>query len=347
MCISKIKYYTFVLMQLLRKILFPVSLLYALVVYIRNWLFDFQLLTSKSYKTPILCVGNLSAGGTGKTPMVETIISLFKEDCAVAVLSRGYGRKSKGYIVANSNSSVEELGDEPFQIWSKFPSISMVVDADRRRGIQNIEKDIKPNFIILDDGFQHRKVKPGFLVLLTAYDNLYTKDWYLPTGNLRDSKKEAKRANLIIVTKCPENISVKTQKKIEKALDIGAHQNVLFSFIGYKNILDKDSKITPLKSLQPIKVTLVTGIANAAPLESYLHKNGITFEHLKYKDHHFFTEEEIQLIQSKKCVLTTEKDFVRLKDRVSNLKYISIEHTFFRDGKQILEQELRSFIFKT
>jgi len=168
MCISKIKYYTFVLMQLLRKILFPVSLLYALVVYIRNWLFDFQLLTSKSYKTPILCVGNLSTGGTGKTPMVETIISLFKEDCAVAVLSRGYGRKSKGYIVANSNSSVEELGDEPFQIWSKFPSISMVVDADRRRGIQNIEKDIKPNFIILDDGFQHRKVKPGFLVLLKS-----------------------------------------------------------------------------------------------------------------------------------------------------------------------------------
>lgn len=331
-------------MQLLRKILFPISFIYALVVYIRNWLFDIQILKSKSYKTPVICIGNLSAGGTGKTPMVETIVSLFKDDCRVAVLSRGYGRKSKGSILAIKESSVEELGDEPYQIWSKFPGITLVVDADRQNGIENLEKYEKPNVIILDDGFQHRKVKAGFYVLLTAYNNLYSEDWYLPTGDLRDSKKEARRANIIVVTKCPENLPVDEQKAILKKLKARPNQKVLFTYIGYKDILDENSNLISLESLQDKKVTLVTGIANATPLVSYLQQKGISFSHLNYKDHHFFSEDEIKLIQSKECILTTEKDYVRLKDKVANLTYIPVEHSFLNEGKEVFEEELKSYV---
>ncbi|WP_291869689.1 tetraacyldisaccharide 4'-kinase [Maribacter sp.] len=332
-------------MQLFRKILFPVSFIYALVVYIRNWLFDMQILKSKSYKTPIVCVGNLSAGGTGKTPMVETIISLFKEDCKVAVLSRGYGRKSKGYILANKESSVEELGDEPYQIWSKFPEIALVVDADRQNGIENLEKEENPDVIILDDGFQHRKVQAGYSVLLTAYNNLYSEDWYLPTGDLRDSKKEARRANIIVVTKCPEDLAMDIQKGIIKKLKVKPNQKVLFTYIGYKDVIAENGNIIPLESLQNKEVTLVTGIADATPLVSYLEQKEILFSHLNYRDHHFFSEAEIKLIQSKECILTTEKDYVRLKDSVANLMYIKVEHSFLNAGEKVFEQELKSYIF--
>ncbi|WP_298480681.1 tetraacyldisaccharide 4'-kinase [uncultured Maribacter sp.] len=331
-------------MQLLRKILFPISFIYALVVYIRNWLFDIQVLKSKSYKTPIVCVGNLSAGGTGKTPMVETIISLFKENSRVAVLSRGYGRKSKGYILATKESGVEELGDEPYQIWSKFPEIALVVDANRQNGIENLEEKENPNIIILDDGFQHRKVKAGFSILLTAYDNLYSEDWYLPTGNLRDSKKEAKRANIIVVTKCPKDLPLDSQKSIIEKLRIKSNQKVLFTYIGYKDVLNEKSVSVSLDSLRNKDITLVTGIANAAPLVAYLEEKGISFSHLNYKDHHFFSESEIKLMQSKPYILTTEKDYVRLKGKMKNLMYIRVEHCFFNDGGKIFEQDIKSYV---
>ena len=190
-------------MQLLKMLLFPFSVLYGIVVYFRNRFYDWGVFKSKSYKTAIICVGNLSLGGTGKTPMIELLIGLLRNTHKVAVLSRGYKRKSHGFVLANVNSTVEDLGDEPYQIFSKFLDVTVAVDSDRQNGIAILERDIKPDVILLDDGFQHRKVKPGLSILLTSFTSLYSNDWYLPTGKLRDSRREAQRADFIIVTKNP------------------------------------------------------------------------------------------------------------------------------------------------
>ena len=219
--------------MLLRKILFPFSLGYALVVKARNYFYDIGIKKSTFFDTKTICVGNLSVGGTGKTPMIEYLIEQLKIDYRVAVLSRGYKRKSSGFLLATPKSSVENLGDEPFQIYTKFPEITVAVDADRRNGISILEEHIKPDVILLDDAFQHRKVKAGFNILLTAYGKLYCDDWYLPTGNLRDSRSEVRRADLIIVTKCPTEISETDKEGIRNNLKINTNQSVLFSSLSY------------------------------------------------------------------------------------------------------------------
>ncbi|MEJ1223822.1 tetraacyldisaccharide 4'-kinase [Sediminicola sp. 1XM1-17] len=323
-------------MKLLRKIGFPISLIYGLVVYIRNMMFDYGLFQSNSYDTPTICVGNLSVGGTGKTPMIEYLIALLKDNRRLAVLSRGYGRKTKGFLKAGPSTSVEHIGDEPFQIFKKYPQISLVVDADRRHGIAVLEKDEKPDLILLDDAFQHRKVKPAFSILLTAYGNLYVDDWYLPSGNLRDGKKEAGRADLIVVTKCPPNLSLGDQGQITSKLQPLKHQQVLFSTLVYDTLLQGEGGSLELEELRGKKVLLVTGIANPAPLLAYLNDASVIFDHLEFRDHHFFTDKEIALFNSKEMILTTEKDYVRLKGKVNNLYYIGIEHRFLGDGRQQL-----------
>jgi len=331
-------------MQLLRKLAFPISLVYALVVYIRNFLFDIGFFKVKSFGTTTICVGNLSVGGTGKTPMIEFLIELLKDSYKVAVISRGYRRKSKGYVLARSESKIEELGDEPYQIHSKFPGITVAVDEDRCRGILNLEKGIKPDVILLDDAFQHRKVKPTYSILLTAFGKLYPFDWYLPTGDLRDSKKEAKRADLIIVTKCPANLSENEQTKIVDLLEPKDHQHVLFSYLNYSEKLKGDGRALMLSQLLGKKVTLVTGIADAKPLVAYLMDLGINIAHLEYKDHHFFTSSEIALFNSSAFVLTTEKDYVRLKGKVKNLFYISVKHGFMNEDKAFLMNALKKIM---
>ncbi|MEB8330600.1 tetraacyldisaccharide 4'-kinase [Flavobacteriaceae bacterium KMM 6897] len=329
-------------MKLLRKIGFPFSLVYGLVVSIRNMMFDKGIFKSLSFDTPTICVGNLSVGGTGKTPMIEYLIALLKKNKKLAVLSRGYGRKSKGYIKAEIGTTVEQIGDEPFQIHKKFPEVTMVVDADRRHGISLLETQEKPDLILLDDAFQHRKVQPAFSILLTAYDQLYIDDWYVPTGNLRDSKREARRADLIVVTKCPSNLKDAEQEKIIKKLHPLKHQQVLFSSLVYDTVLQGERKTLALGALHDIKISLVTGIANPGPLVTYLKEASIVFEHLEFGDHHFFTEKEINTFNSKEMILTTEKDFVRLKGKVANLFYIRIEHSFIGKGRQQLLDALAS-----
>ncbi|WP_041632941.1 tetraacyldisaccharide 4'-kinase [Maribacter sp. HTCC2170] len=328
-------------MQLLRKIAFPFSLIYALVVHIRNYLYDTGLFTSKSFKTPTICVGNLSVGGTGKTPMIEYLIENLSTSFKIAVLSRGYRRKSKGYVLAGTESKVEDIGDEPYQIHSKFPNISVAVDADRCRGIRKLQETIQPDVILLDDAFQHRKVQPQFSLLLTSYDNLYIKDWYLPTGDLRDSKREAKRANIIIVTKCPVHLNKRIQEEIIKNLNPKQDQQVLFCYYYYSEKLLGNNSSVSLDDFKGKRITLVTGIANPKALVDYLAGKGIDFEHLEYKDHHFFTKQEIDLINSKEHVLTTEKDFVRLNNEVENLHYISVKHVFLDEGSSVLERSLQ------
>jgi tetraacyldisaccharide 4'-kinase len=329
-------------MKVFKILAFPISLIYALVVFVRNFLFDKKILKVKSYVTPTICVGNLSVGGTGKTPMIEYLVKELQRSNNIAVLSRGYGRKSKGFQIADGETTVENLGDEPFQIYSKFPEITVAVDGDRQNGISILEGTIKPDVILLDDAFQHRKVTPKLSALLTAYDNLYVDDWYLPTGTLRDSKREAKRASVIVVTKCPEHISKSEQLVILTKIKPQKGQEVLFSFLQYNKEL-KGLNLT-LESLKDVKVTLVTGIANPKPLVAYLKENNIEVEHLAYRDHHFFTDSEIALFNTKELILTTEKDYVRLSSKVKNLCYISIAHQFLNNGSELLKEKIATVV---
>ncbi|WP_281540880.1 tetraacyldisaccharide 4'-kinase [Maribacter aestuarii] len=331
-------------MQVLRKLLFPVSLVYGTVVHLRNLLFDSGILKSETYKILTICVGNLSVGGTGKTPMIELLIRTLGKENSIAVLSRGYKRKSKGFHLSDPKSTITELGDEPYQIHLKFPEVFVAVDTDRRNGISKLKSLINPKVILLDDAFQHRWVKAGLNILLTSYDNLYVDDWFLPTGNLRDAKKEANRAQLIIVTKCPEDLSKSSANKIIKKINPVENQLVLFTKLEYDKGLKGQSEVLDINQLRNTQFTLITGIANPEPLVTHLKSKGLKFEHLPFKDHHFFTEKEIENLKKKRLILTTEKDYVRLNGQLENIIYITVKHTFLFDGQLTLEKAIHEFM---
>jgi tetraacyldisaccharide 4'-kinase len=329
------------MVQLLRKIAFPFSLIYALVVHVRNFLYNIGVFASKSYRTPTICVGNLSVGGTGKTPMIEYLIRVL-EGHEVAVLSRGYKRKSKGFLLADSNSSVLDLGDEPFQIHQKFPEVSVAVDSDRRNGMVQLESQVQPQVVLLDDAFQHRRVKPKYSILLTAHGNLFVDDWYLPTGNLRDAKREYKRADMLIVTKCPDVLSKDERRTISKKLKPLPHQNVLFSTLTYGDLVkQRNGDGLVLDVLKGKRLALVTGIASPEPLVQYLTSKGLVFEHVEFGDHHHFTDDEINTFKDFELILTTEKDYVRLEGRVENLYYLEVAHSFDAEDRTLLEKAVK------
>ncbi|WP_111308079.1 tetraacyldisaccharide 4'-kinase [Confluentibacter sediminis] len=300
-------------MKLIRKITFPFVPIYYAVTSLRNKLYDLGIKKSMSYDFPIICVGNLSVGGTGKTPMVEYLIRLLKNNYRVATLSRGYKRKTKGFYLADETSTVNTLGDEPFQFFDKFKNdIIVAVDANRNNGIDNLRKLANPpEVILLDDAFQHRKVKAGFNILLTTYSNLYTDDVVLPTGNLREPKNGAKRADIIVVTKCPKSIRESEKTKIIKKLNIENDQHVFFSFIEYVEEVISFERHINLIDLKDF--TLVTGIANANTLVEFLKDKKLNFNHLNFGDHHDFTETQIKDLETNSLIVTTEKDFMRLK----------------------------------
>lgn len=325
-------------MQVFRKIAFPISLIYALVVHIRNLLYDWGLFKSVAFATPTICVGNLSVGGTGKTPMVEFLIELLSPQFKIAVLSRGYKRKTKGFLLATNGATAGELGDEPYQLYRKYPNAIIAVDANRRNGIAILEKTKQPDIIILDDAFQHRKVKPDFSLLLTSHDSLYSHDWYLPTGNLRDSKKEAKRADVIIVTKYLDFPSIEEQKEVINTMGPEPHQSVLFATLKYASILIGAAENLVLTSFQNKSVALVTGIANAKPLVNYLNEQGIAFQHFSYADHHDFTDKQVKQFSGFERVITTSKDYTRLEGRLNNLYYIEVEHALSESDKKLLDK---------
>ncbi|MFD2551864.1 tetraacyldisaccharide 4'-kinase [Bizionia sediminis] len=315
-------------MKLLRKILVPIVPIYYLVTWIRNRFYDWGIFKSKRYAHPVICVGNLSTGGTGKSPMIELLINLFKDSYQVATLSRGYKRSTKGFLLAGKQDTAKTLGDEPYQFFNKFKdAIQVAVDANRQRGIENLLKlPNKPDLILLDDAFQHRKVAAGFNILLTTYQEPYFTDWVLPTGNLREPKQGAKRAQIIVVTKCPDNLTAETKTQFIKNLKPRKGQLVCFSTIKYSSMVvsAKDSK----KLTTLIKPTLVTGIANAAPLVQHLENCGLDFTHLNFPDHHEFTALDIAALEKKAFLLTTEKDFMRLKvhkSLASKLYYLPIQ----------------------
>ncbi|WP_276392808.1 tetraacyldisaccharide 4'-kinase [Eudoraea chungangensis] len=319
-------------MQLLRKLTWPLSLLYGAIVYGRNLLYDKGYFKSNTFLTPTLCIGNLSVGGTGKTPMVEWVLNQLLNKKKVAVLSRGYKRKSKGFVLAQPSSSAEDIGDEPLQIYNKFPKATVAVDANRTNGIEKLEDICKPDLILLDDAYQHRRVQPTASVLLTSFGDLYTDDMYLPAGNLRDSKKAANRADLIIITKCPPLLDKSIKTSIREKLSPQNKQRVIFCKFLYSSEVKNEQKELKIESLLTKKVTVVTGIANPNPLLGYLASQNISFTHWPYPDHHFYSEKEITLFNMQELVLTTEKDFMRLKGKVKNLYYLEVQHQFLGDG---------------
>jgi|TARA_B110000014_G_scaffold21541_1_gene13785 tetraacyldisaccharide 4'-kinase len=329
--------------MLLRKILIPFSIIYDVVTSIRNYLFDRGYLKSRRYNLPIIAVGNLCVGGTGKSPMVEYIIRLLKDDYKIATLSRGYRRKSNGFVLSNSKSTSYEIGDEPLQFSQKFPDIDVAVDANRQNGISQLVSITNPDVIILDDAFQHRKVVAGYYVLLTKFDSLFTDDFLLPAGNLRESKRGASRANVIVVTKCPKNISSEEKLVIINKLSRYSPHEVLFTCISYSKNIVNQNDVIPIIKLNNKKFTLVTGIANPKPLIEYLNSLNLVFEHIEFKDHHNFSDKELKNLSKKELIVTTEKDYMRLNNSLTNVYYLSIITEFIK-GKRVFDESILSYV---
>jgi tetraacyldisaccharide 4'-kinase len=317
--------------------------LYDAATSVRNRLYDLSIRPSAAFDVPVISVGNLAVGGTGKTPMVEHLIRLLSNSYSVATLSRGYMRKTKGFRIAGNSDSAETIGDEPFQFYSKFAEkVKVTVGEERALAITNILQEFPDvNAIILDDAFQHRSVRPHFQILLTVYDNLFFDDWLLPAGRLRESKTGAKRANVVVVTKCPEHLQEDEMIIIEKKIHRYTGKPVFFTTIHYGApiaLAGKDS--TPDK-----KVILVTGLANADHLRQYVESNFELVHHFEFKDHHDYRETELDQIvaHAKKegaQIITSEKDAVKLKGTrfQQHLKhaqwfYIPIEIGFLKSGQ--------------
>ncbi|WP_294962902.1 tetraacyldisaccharide 4'-kinase [uncultured Flavobacterium sp.] len=319
-------------MNLLRKILFPFAILYGFITSIRNFLFDKGILKSTSFDIPVIAVGNLSVGGTGKTPQIEYLIRLLSDKYKVATLSRGYKRKSEGFVLADENSNAEILGDEPFQFYQKFPNVMVAVDANRTNGIQQLlSQNEKPEIILLDDAYQHRKVKAGFYILLTSYGDLYADDFMLPTGNLRESRSGAERASIVVVTKCPKILTEEEQAEIKLKLKLKFHQQIFFTFIDYDLVIYGKNEKIAVGEIKSESKLLLAGIAKPKPFFDYLKNEND--ECLTFPDHHHFSDADLSAIRNKangRKIITTEKDYVRLKDSelVDLLYYLPIKSSF-------------------
>ncbi|HUH50681.1 MAG TPA: tetraacyldisaccharide 4'-kinase [Flavobacterium sp.] len=323
-------------MKVLRFLLFPFGLVYWLVTTVRNYFYDKGVFSS--YKAPIkvIAVGNLSVGGTGKTPQIEYLIRLLSDNYKTAILSRGYKRSSKGFVLADQNTSVHDLGDEPFQFFLKFKNVKIAVDANRKNGIKNLLKlPHTPEVILLDDAYQHRKVTANLYILLTAYADLYSDDFILPVGNLREPRSGAKRARAIIVTKCPKDISEVEKQKIIQKLNPAQHQYVFFTTINYDDYAysaDSKQRVSALKNIEKV---VLAGIAKPEPFFDFLKTDADVV--LKYPDHHNFSDDEIASIKSKakgRIIVTTEKDYVRIRAEFDNnqLFYLPIKTEFIAGG---------------
>ena len=317
-------------MNFLRKILFPLAFLYWLITFIRNWLYDIGVFKSYSFDVPIIAVGNLSVGGTGKTPQIEYLIRLLSEKYRVAVLSRGYKRLSKGFVLADDQATANLIGDEPFQFYSKFSTIQVAVDANRKKGIEKLlQLQNKPEVILLDDAFQHRKVKAGFYILLSAYDDLFCDDFILPFGNLRESALGKKRADMIIITKCPNDLSEIAQQNIKEKLQV--KQPVYFTTIQYDDCVYGNENSIYVETLKSESKLLIAGIAKPKLFFDFLKSK--TDETLVFPDHHQFSKQDCEHILAKakeRKIITTEKDFVRLNGLLPNaqLYYLPIKAVF-------------------
>jgi tetraacyldisaccharide 4'-kinase len=340
-----------------RYLLFPFSMLYGSVIWMRNKLFDKKILRSAKFNFPLICVGNLAVGGTGKTPMVEYLVRMLKDKYKIATLSRGYKRKTKGFAIADESSTAIDIGDEPMQIHKKFPEVIVAVAEERIIGVPQLLYE-KPDtrLIILDDAFQHREIEAGMNILLTDYNNLYTRDILLPAGDLRDLKGSSKRAGIIVVTKCKANLEDDERNKIVKELKPLPHQKVYFTKIQYGDPYHLFTG-APYFLEPDCEVLLVCGIANPAPLKEALTSYVSTYELLTYRDHHIFNLDDLKEIKrsfskiksKKKIIVTTEKDGVRLAKYEKELREMPvyvfpIAHEFLFGQERDFENEVLQYI---
>jgi len=302
-------------------LLYPFGAVYHLITATRNKLYDWKIKTSTSFDLPIICIGNIAVGGTGKTPLTEYLIRLLQKEFTIATLSRGYGRKTKEYTEASSDSSSLEVGDEPAQYKRKFPTLTVVVENKRVKGVQQLlTNHPSTNLILLDDAYQHRAIKAGLNIVVTDYNNPLTNDYLLPAGNLRESEYGIKRADLIIVSKCPSDLSENEQEKIIKSLKFHSPESIYFTRINYGNIYHIFSGEHLVNHSSKIDAVLVTGIGNPKPLQNHITKHFNSMTPLAYSDHHEFSVNDIQSItqtfdglkSANKIILTTEKDASRL-----------------------------------
>jgi tetraacyldisaccharide 4'-kinase len=344
----------------------PISFIYQAVVGVRNKFFDWKILPSEEFEIPIISVGNLTVGGTGKTPHTEYLIKLLKGNHRVALLSRGYKRKSKGYQLATPDSSAEQIGDEPYQIMAKFPGIHVAVDSDRRQGIHRlceseVSKDVE--VILLDDAFQHRYVKPGLNIVLMDYNRPIYEDAMMPMGRLREPFSSLQRAHAVIVTKCPKDIKPIDFRVVTKHLDLRPYQRLFFTTFSYGDMqsFNAPHERKPLSALSSdTHILLVTGIASAAPLVEKLREHTEHITHMEYGDHHDFTSAELKDISetyaaigtAEKLIITTEKDAARLRDLpldeavASNLHILPIEVEFLQEQQESFNNYIIDYVSK-
>lgn len=320
-----------------RIILLPLSGLFWIGVSLRNLAYNIGVLPSKKYKIPVICVGNLSVGGTGKSPHVIMVADILKNEMSLAMLSRGYGRKTSGLRIANYSSKVYDVGDEPLQFFNRFKNkIVVAVSENRVTGIDHLMDLYRTTGVLMDDGYQHRAVKPGFSVLLTTFNEPYTSDFLLPAGNLREPRIGAKRADVIIVTKCPDKFTTKQRDNIIAKIKPKQNQKVYFSKVVYSKSAIGYRYSLKTEEWKDYDVLLITGIAKSEPLVEYARSQFKSVKHNNYPDHHNYTVDDIMKIDQEfermkslhKIILTTEKDYMRLKDEsalIENLFYLPIE----------------------
>ena len=350
----------------INKWLLPLSWCYGVGVKLRNLLFETGLLKSRSFQVPVISVGNITVGGTGKTPHVEYLAGVLKDLFKVAVLSRGYKRDSKGFIIADADTPMHRIGDEPYQMKHKFPGVTIAVDKNRCHGIDSlIENDSKLDVVLLDDAFQHRYVKPGINILLVDYHRLIIYDTLLPAGRLREPLQGKDRADIVIVTKCPKELKPMEYRVITKAMSLYPYQRLYFSTLEYDSLRAmypdaQHAKTRQLTDMKDCHTLLLTGIGSPKQLEHDLAPVIDNITPLAFADHHQFRKKDIQLINetfnalpSPRCIITTEKDMTRLKDAEGlseevkkNLYVLPVRVKFMQDQEELFNQQIIGYVRK-
>ena len=345
----------------------PLSWLYGLGVKLRNFLFDTGIRKSQKFKTPVISIGNITVGGTGKTPHVEYLVRLLQDHLRVAVLSRGYKRKSSGFVMAGDSTTMSDIGDEPFQMKQKFPKVTIAVDRNRVHGINcltdNDSKKSDIDVVLLDDAFQHRQVKPGINILLVDYHRLIIYDKLLPAGRLREPLKGKDRADIVIVTKCPKDLKPMEYRVITKAMNLYPYQQLYFSTLDYEELqpVFKDTKeLKSKKDLKTQNILLLTGIASPRQMNEDLKPIVKSITPLTFSDHHSFSPNDVELLNatfaempSPKCIITTEKDAARLlttegmSDEVrKNLYKLPVRISIIQNQEEAFNQHIMSYVLK-
>ena len=339
----------------MRLLLYLLSIIYGVCMNLRNALFDYNILKSKEHNIAIICIGNLSIGGSGKTPLTNYIAKMLCHKYKIAILSRGYGRKSSKFQYVELNSTISTVGDEPLQLKINNPNCIIAVNNNRNYGIKKILFDHpKTNVILLDDGFQHRRIKAGLNIIVTPFYKSFGKDNLLPLGTLREPTNGANRANIVLISKTPENATSMEKKELTEQLNLKAHQKTYFSSIIYHKYKSIQNN-TQLKDERGYSITLVSGIAEPNPLVDHLKKDGKKVTLIKFPDHHNYTANDVKNIllihkkdkSSKKLILTTEKDATKLKQfsthfKEENVYYVPIDIVI--NGKEMFEKQLLDYV---